>query len=144
MTRWNYHSNVADVLSLGPRTAGKLMQVGVRTARELLQAKPHALAARLQEQQFAVDLIAAWQREAQLLLELPELDADAARVLAALGYCRKEAIARTTPTELLATWESALREQPQTSWLRQRPRPSVSEVNSWIQQAHASSPARAA
>ena len=135
MTRWNYQSNVADVLSLGPRTAGRLLQLGVRTAADLLAAKPQALARRLNDEKLSTETIVAWQGETQLLLELPELGADAARVLAAIGFASSDAIARTTPTELLAQWETSCRAQPERSWLSQSPRPSVGEVNLWIRYA---------
>lgn len=144
MTRWNSYSNVADVLSLGPRTAGMLMQVGVRTAGELLRAKPQALASRLQDERYTAETIACWQREASLLLELPGLDADAARVLAALGFSHPATIARMTPTELLTEWETKLQTEPANSWLAQRSRPSVRDVNSWIQQAQMAALERAA
>ena len=144
MARWNHQSNVADVLSLGPRTAGKLLQVGVRTAGELLEAKSSDLADRLNEPLFSVDAIAAWKRETQLLLDLPELEGNPARVLAAIGFSRAEAVAKTTPTELLTVWETTLREEISQSWLQNSPQPSVREVNSWIQQAQQASEQRAA
>ena len=144
MARWNDQSNVADVLSLGPRTAGKLLQLGVRSAGEMLEARPSELARRFNEPRYSAELIAAWQRETQLLLELPKLAADTARVLAALGFSRAETVAKSTPTELLTVWETTQREQDAASWLQDSPQPSVREVNSWIQQAQQASAQRAA
>lgn len=122
MAYWTLESNAADVLSLGPRTAGRLMRLGLRTVAQLLAAKPQAVAERLRDERFTEKTVADWQREAQLLLEAPALASDAARLLAEAGFASAQRVARATPTELLAACE-----QTATS-----PRPSVQEASGWI------------
>jgi len=134
MAHWTLESNVADVLSLGPRTAGRLMRLGIRTVAQLLAAKPQAVAGRLRDDRFTAEIVADWQREAQLLLEVPTLAGNVARLLAAAGYASAQRVARATPTELLAALDQ----------LATSPRPSVPEVNSWIQCAQQSLADRAA
>ena len=134
MAHWTLESNVADVLSLGPRTAGRLLRLGVRSVAQLLTAKPQALAERMRDARFTEETVADWQREAQLLLEVPTLAGNVARLLAAAGYASAQRVARATPTELLAAVEK----------LANSPRPGVHEVNAWIQCAQQSLAERAA
>jgi len=144
MPQWTLHSNVADVLSLGPRTAGRLMQVGVRTVAELLAVKPQAVARRLGEERFRAEIIELWQAEAQLVLAMPALPVQAARVLAAIGYSSHEKIARSTPTELLGAFEMACEKSLGGGWLEKNSSPSISELATWIRCAQLSSVERAA
>ncbi len=132
MTRWTHQSNVADVLSLGPRIAGRLTQLGVRTVTQLLAAKPQAVAERLQDERFSSRIVADWQRETRLLVDAPGLPAEAARRLAAAGFSSAQRIARFTPTELLSELEKSCRAADASEWLPQQPKPSVKEVNAWI------------
>ncbi|MEM9353274.1 MAG: DUF4332 domain-containing protein [Planctomycetota bacterium] len=129
MIRWNPNSNVADVLSLGPRTAGRLASVGVRTAGDLLAASPDAIAARLQ---MDPALVRQWRCEAALILELPGLPGDAARLLAAIGIASGEQLQGTTPLELIARIEAACRQAETPDWLSSAVLPSPEEAASWI------------
>lgn len=144
MTRWNLQCNVADVLGLGPRTAGRLQQVGVRTAEQLLDADVQAVATRLDDPRFSAATLADWQREAELRVTIPSLPADAARVLAALGVGNVDTLSRMTPTELLTDLDNVSQTEPRLAWLAKGPRPSVGEVNSWIQCAQLPTLSRAA
>ena len=132
--RWNLNSNAGDVLSLGPRTAGRLATVGIRSVAELLAAKPPAVARRLQEQLLSPQVFAAWQYEARLILELPQLPGAAARLLAAAEIGNVERIRHCTPTELFAMLEAAQQSCPE-SWLAETDLPSISELSGWIQLA---------
>lgn len=144
MAHWNYLSNAGDVLSLGPRTAGQLMRLGVRSVADLLAAKPQVIAQRLRDERFTAESVADWQREAQLLIEAPSLPIEAARLLASAGFSAAQRVARATPTELSAALEQ-LGDQPQrANWISQQPLPSVQEVNTWIRCAQQSLAARAA
>lgn len=134
MAYWSLQSNVADVLSLGPRTAGQLMRLGVRTVAQLLAAKPQTLAERLRDMRFTEKTVADWQGEAQLLLDVPALAGEGARLLAAVGFASAQRVARATPTELVA----AIEQLPQTAV------PTVQEVNAWIQCAQQALANRAA
>lgn len=132
MPHWNLHSNVADVLSLGPRTAGRLMQVGVRTVADLLAAEPQGVARRLSDARLSGEVIEAWQQEARLVLAVPELPLGAAPALVAIGYCQPEKIARSAPTELLSAFERIASSNASATLLGENFRPSVSELAIWI------------
>jgi len=132
MPQWNLHSNVADVLSLGPRTAGRLMQVGVRTVADLLAAKPRVVARRIHEGLFSAEVIELWQREAQLVLAVPTLPGDAARVLTAIGYHSAEKITRSTPTELLGAFEATTKTGSMGAPAEKTSPPTISELAVWI------------
>lgn len=132
MVTFTWQSNACDVLGLGPRAAGRLATVGVRTVAELLAAKPQAAA----DQQFSVETIAAWQREARLLVAVPQLSAAAARILAAIEIASAERLARSTPTELIAKIEALWREPAGNSWLTAKAKPTTAEICAWIACAH--------
>lgn len=148
MAHWTLESNIADVLSLGPRTAGRLLRLGVHSAGQLLAAQPHAVAERLGDSRFNAETVADWRREARLLIEAPDLPTEAARLLAVAGFSAAQRVARATPTELLATLEQLveqLADDPErASWVSQQPKPSVKEVNMWIRCAQQSLAVRAA
>ncbi len=129
MIRWNPNSNVADVLSLGPRTAGRLASVGVRTAGDLLAATPEDVARRL-EMEAAV--VRQWRSEATLIIGVPGLPAEAARVLAAIGIGSSEQLQATTPLELIARIEAACRQTDTPGWLTSSVLPSPEEAACWI------------
>jgi predicted RecB family nuclease len=128
MVNWTLQSNACDVLGLGPRAAGRLATVGVRTVADLLAAKPQAAA----DKQYSADTIAAWQREARLIVSLPTLPNEAARLLAAAGVSSAERLARSTPTELIAKLEALWRDADSQSWLIRQAKPSSAEVCAWI------------
>ena len=129
--QWNLQSNACDVLSLGPRTAGRLATVGIYTVAELLAAKPPAVTQRLGKLSIAAATMAEWQCEARLIVALPQLSPLAARMLAAAGFSSAEKIRHCTPTELIAAIETARQMNP-AGWLAQETLPTVSEVSSWI------------
>ena len=139
MIQWTLQSNACEVLGLGPRAAGRLATVGVRTVAELLATKPQAAA----DPQFSAETVAAWQREAKLLIDLPLLPCDAARILAAIGVHSAEQLLRSTPTELIAEIETLWREEAET-WLASKEKPTVRAVCAWIGIAHQAQPVRAA
>ena len=141
--RWNLHSNAGDVLGLGPRSAGLLATVGVRTVGELLAANASEVAARLRESPISSDVLSAWQCEARLIVELPELSTSAARLLAATKLGDVQQIANCTPTELLAAIETAQHETS-LNWLAQTTLPSISQVSEWILFARGEEKSRAA
>ncbi len=132
MVIWTWQSNACDVLGLGPRAAGRLATVGVRTVAELLAAKPQAAA----DRQFSAETIAAWQREARLLVAVPQLPTDAARILAAVGIACPERLARSTPTELIAKVEALWRSVESNSWIAVKAKPTTAEICAWIAFAH--------
>lgn len=144
MAHWTLESNVADVLSLGPRTAGLLLRLGVRTVGQLLAAGPQAVAERLGDARFNAEIVADWQREARLLIEAPSLPTEAARMLAVAGFSDTQRVARATPTELLAALEQLADDSDRASWISQRSKPGVKEVNKWIRCAQQSLAIRAA
>lgn len=134
MVQWTLQSNACDVLGLGPRAAGRLATVGVRTVAELLAARPQAAA----DKHYSSETIAVWQREARLIVALPELPNEAARILAAIEISSAERLARSTPTELIANIEALWRESQENSWFAGKEKPSTAEICSWIALANPS------
>lgn len=128
MIHWTLQSNACDVLGLGPRAAGRLATVGVRTVAELLAAKPQVAA----DRQFSAETVAGWQREARLLVAVPELDSVAARILAAVEVASAERLARSSPTELIAKIEVLWQDQETHTWLATVAKPTTAEICSWI------------
>jgi hypothetical protein len=144
MPHWTLESNVADVLALGPRTAGQLLRLGVRSAGELLAAKPQAVVDRFKGSRFTAEIVADWQREAQLLIAAPNLSSEAARWLAVVGFSTAERVARATPFELLAALERLADDPQRCDWAALQAKPDVKEVNTWIRCVQQSLASRAA
>jgi len=137
-------SNVADVLSLGPRTAGRLMQVGVRTVQELLDASPQATAKRIADRRLSAVAIVAWQNEARLLVTVEGLSWEAAQILVAAGFTRAERIARGSPTAVLAAIEAIWSEESATNRFSATLQPAFADVSGWIAKARQAAEKRAA
>lgn len=140
MLQWNLQSNACDVLGLGPRAAGRLATVGVRSVAELLAAQPQAAS----DRQFSAETIASWQREARLLISLPLLTGEAARILAAIGVSSAEQLLGSTPTQLIAEIESLWRDAHALKWLASPKKPTVRAVCAWIGIAHEAHSSQAA
>jgi hypothetical protein len=117
-----------------------LATVGVRTVAELLAAKPQAAA----DRQFSAETIAAWQRESRLIVGVPELAGDAARILAAIEIASAERLSRSTPTELIAKIEALWQNQETHTWLTNVTRPTTAEICEWIGCAQQENRAQAA
>lgn len=132
MICWSIHSNVGDVLSLGPRTAGQLATVGVRAVGDLLSANPHALATRLRDARLTAETIACWQREARLVLALPQLPAQAARLLAAVGFSDPQRILCSTPSALYVAVEQLRASEKCPAWVREMESPTVADACDWM------------
>ena len=144
MIAWTLHSNVADMLSLGPRTSAKLLRLGVRTVEHLLLAKPHLLNIRLNDERIGSKTIACWQREAALALALPQLGAKAARILVAIEFSSPQKIAHCSPTELVTALEQLEPEQKQAAGFAPDAPPDFVEVSRWIACAQRNLKVRAA
>lgn len=132
MIEWNLRSNASDVLSLGPRTSAKLLRLGVQSVEHLLVAKPHLLSVRLADERITWQTIACWQREAQLILALPQLGAETARILAIAGFSGPQRVANCSPTELIARLEQFDPQQKQAAGLMADSLPDFVEVSRWI------------
>ncbi|MCH2113420.1 MAG: DUF4332 domain-containing protein [Pirellulales bacterium] len=129
---WNLGSNVSDVLSLGPRTSAKLLRLGVQSVAHLLAAKPHLLSVRMADARITWKMVACWQRETRLRVDLPELNAGAARILAMAEFSSPTKIARSSPTELVTALERLDEEQREwAGWAPSRI-PDFGEVSRWI------------
>ena len=132
MIQWNLRSNVADVLSLGPRTSAKLLRLGVQTVEHLLVAKPHLMSVRLADDQIDWRTISCWQREAQLTLAMPDLGDRAIRLLANLEIASPQHLNHYSPTELVAGMEQLQEWQLHSSGVSRSALPDVVEVSRWI------------
>ena len=132
MMEWNLRSNVADVLSLGPRTSAKLLRLGVQSVEHLLVAKPHLLSVRLADERIDWKTIACWQREVQLSLSIPQLNACATRLLAVAEFSSLGKIAHCSPTELIAALEQLPAEQKKIAGRTDEGLPDFAEVSDWI------------
>jgi len=132
MMEWNLRSNVADVLSLGPRTSAKLLRLDVQTVEHLLVARPHLLSVRLADERIGWKTIACWQREAKLLIALPKLSAGVALLLAIAEFSSPQKVAQCSPTELIAVLEQLGAEKMKSAGWKADALPGFAEVSDWI------------
>jgi len=132
MIAWTWQSNVCDVLGLGPRAAGSLARVGIYSVDDLLAVSPALVEVRLKDKKLSAETIGDWQREARLVVLLPELPPEAARLLAAAGYSCPEQIARCAPTELVIAYETLKQEHKHAAWVTDMKQPGIAEFCAWI------------
>jgi len=138
MIRWTLQSNATDVLSLGPRTAGLLLRVGIRSVEQLLVAQPVEIEQRLQNERITAQTLGNWQREAQLILAAPQMPAEAVQILAVAGFSSPQKIACSAPTELLAAIDTRAKEINSAYSEENFSLPSVSVISTWIRSARES------
>ena len=95
-------AEIVDAPSIGPKTAARLNAVGIDTVADFLKAHPIALASRLDAAHITPEVLTAWQEQARLMTELPDMRANHAQLLVGAGYRTSAAIAEAEPDTLCA------------------------------------------
>jgi hypothetical protein len=110
-----YRLELSDLLerapSIGPKTANRMLGHGWRTVGEFLAADPEEVSNKLNSSWATTEIVADWQKQAWLVLQIAELSGTAAQMLVGAGYSTVEEVAAAEATELV----SYLAEYCQTS-----------------------------
>jgi predicted flap endonuclease-1-like 5' DNA nuclease len=125
-------SPVVDAPSIGPKTAKRLKAIGIHTIDDLLFADAAQLAEQLGVRHITVVKIEAWQQQAHLACELPQLRSHDAQILVACGLTNVEDLARMKPEELLAHVLPFCESSDGERILRGSNKPDEDECADWI------------
>ncbi|HVJ68417.1 MAG TPA: DUF4332 domain-containing protein [Caulifigura sp.] len=131
-------SSVRIVPSLSSHFAALLSSDGIHTLGQLVALDPFGDAAIIARLGATRQDLAVWQAEASLLIGIPGLSSDDARLLAAIGLQRSEDLRNFTTDAL---WQRIQRfrgstPQPWHAWMRDRNSwPREEEIAAWIRSA---------
>jgi nucleotidyltransferase/DNA polymerase involved in DNA repair len=139
--KWRFYldptADVVDAPSIGPRTAERLIKVGVGTVHDLLQADAGQLADKLQNRRINAETIRQWQHQTILACRIPQLRGHDAQILVALEITTPEALAQADADELWSKVAPFVKSKEGKRIIRNGKEPDLDEVQDWIRWARA-------
>lgn len=130
--------------SIGPKTAGRLIDAGVATVRDLLAADPEAVSSAARAKFITAQRIRDWQAQARLVCTVPFLRGTHAQLLVGAGYANLDTIVAAEPSILCAAILKFATTRDGQSVLRSAPPPDMERIMRWLHNAADAEPARAA
>jgi predicted flap endonuclease-1-like 5' DNA nuclease len=128
-------TNVVHAPSIGPKTAKRLANSGIHTVADLLAADPVETARKLAVKNLTPEAVRSWQRQAQLVCQIPQLRQHDAQILVGSGFTRAEQIAEMQPQDLLARVTAYCATPPAERILGENAPPDLALVTKWISRA---------
>jgi hypothetical protein len=100
-----YRLELTDLLerapSIGPKTANRLLAHGWRTVGDFLAVEPVEVSKKLSSSWATTEIVADWQKQAWLVLQIADLSGTAAQLLVGAGYPTVEEVAAADAAEML-------------------------------------------
>ncbi|MCA9062116.1 MAG: DUF4332 domain-containing protein, partial [Planctomycetaceae bacterium] len=137
-------SDIEAAPSIGPRTAELLREVGVITVEDLLRGSPSRIAEQVARPRITEKVISLWQKQSQLMCDVPELRGHDAQILVACGIESREELIHQNPNDLFHIVEPLANSKEGERIIRNGKKPDLAEVTDWISWARQSSAQRAA
>jgi len=135
-TAWRFYLETSDDVeaapSIGPKTAERLEKIGILTVADLLEADPIEASRRLDARHIKADTIRAWQQQALLVCEIPQLRGHDAQILVGCGLHQSEKIAEIEPSPLWALVGPFCETKEGERIIRSGKKPDLAEVTDWI------------
>jgi predicted nucleic acid-binding Zn-ribbon protein len=128
-------TNVVHAPSIGPKTAARLAKIGIHTVADLLAADPVEAAHALAAKSVTPEVVRSWQRQAQLVCQIPQLRQHDAQILVGSGYTRAEQIAEMQPEELLSHVTAFCTTNAGEKILGEHAPPNLALVTKWVSRA---------
>ena len=139
-----YTAPVVDAPSIGPTTARRLERIGIVTVQDLLAMSAETVAERLEQKRIKTKTVTAWQHQARLMCDVPQLRGHDAQVLVACGIETASELAKSTPAKLFKTVGPFAESKEGQRMLRSAKTPDLDEVNDWVNWARQGRESRAA
>jgi len=130
--------------SIGPKTAGRLVDAGIATVRELLAADAEAVSGTVRAKFITTQRVRDWQAQARLVCTVPFLRGTHAQLLVGAGYSELDRVVAAEPGILCAAILKFAATRDGQSVLRSAPPPDMERIVRWLQNAAEAEPARAA
>ena len=137
-------SNVVDAPSIGPKTARRLAKIKVKTVSDLLALDPEQASAKIGQRYITPTVITAWQDQARLVCQIPQLRGHDAAVLVACGLRDPVKIASSDPNDLFSVIEPFVESSDGQRIIRNGKNPDLNEIKDWIEWAGHWRPLKAA
>jgi DNA sulfur modification protein DndD len=128
-------TNVVHAPSIGPKTAKRLANSGIHTVADLLAADPIEAARKLAAKNLTPEVVRSWQRQAQLVCQVPQLRQHDAQILVGSGFTQAEQIAEMQPRDLLARVTAYCATPAAERILGENAPPNLALVTKWISRA---------
>ncbi|OYW54797.1 MAG: hypothetical protein B7Y80_11245 [Hyphomicrobium sp. 32-62-53] len=130
--------------SIGPKTAGRLIDAGLATVRDLLAADAEAVSSAARAKFITAQRVRDWQAQARLVCTVPFLRGTHAQLLVGSGYPDLDRIVAAEPSILCAAILKFATTRDGQSVLRSAPPPDMERIMRWLHNAADAEPARAA
>jgi uncharacterized small protein (DUF1192 family) len=143
-----FYLNLTDAVeaapSIGPKTAERFVAVGINTIKDFLQTTSEKMAEGINFKRISADVIRAWQDQARLVCQVPNLRGHDAQLLVACGVREPEELAQMNPRKLLNLVGPYSDTKEGMKIVRSGKKPDLEEVTDWIEWAKRFRPLQAA
>ena len=123
--------------SIGPKTAERFAALGITTVAAFLASDPDQIAPGLALRGVDAATLRLWQRQAHLVLAVPELNGTHARLLTGAGFMTATDVATADPVDLCAAVLKFAASGHGQQVLRNIPAPQPDRIAGWIEAARA-------
>lgn len=121
--------------SIGPRTAKRMVPLGIKTVADFLAASAYLTADTLRSRTVKADTILLWQDQCRLMLDVPGLRGGHAELLAGAGYRSAESLALAEEAKLCADVLAFAATPAGQRILREGAPPDIEKIKAWLETA---------
>lgn len=118
--------------SIGPRTAERMLPLGIKTVADFLAADPLVVAEGVKSRYMTATTIALWQDQCRLMLDVPGLRGTHAELLAGSGYRSAETLASADAEKLCADVLAFAASDAGRRLLRDGSPPDIDRIKGWL------------
>lgn len=121
--------------SIGPKMAERFAAFGIKTVADFLAHKPEDMAKQLADRRLTADLLAEWQDQAQLVMEVAGLRGTHAQLLTGAGYRTAQSVAEADPVAFSTDILKFAASDPGKRILREGNAPDLEKIKAWVESA---------
>lgn len=121
--------------SIGPKMAERFAALGIKTVADFLAHDPGEMAELLDDKRLTRELLAEWQDQAQLVMEIAGLRGTHAQLLTGAGYRASGDVAAADPVAFSADVLKFATSEAGKRILREGNAPDVEKIKSWVEGA---------